>query len=356
MKTAIEITVYDHDIVPTDQPARIAWLNKYGPAPAMTKLTVEHDLSAFARLGLEINVKGQFLELDDVPALLRQRLVAASASVARETGAPPAPPTEPLLTQCFDSVFASLQKRQEERDRESALRAERAAATATERRERLRAHLAALTPADVLPERSLTATDVDRLSRERFTGWLHNATDIRIEPGEVEELLGAAALDDLMSRTIALHHDRAKRYAALVRKALNDEQWERYDAGYLPTEERDDHIRDYLFGQVTLSRYQLMRTRDLVHDDDCNEAACDVTFHASTINHPELTAAEYQRLKQLQQELRASPQLSDATITTEYRQHRSSCRCTGPSHFRDGLRVTVAIAGHTYRREYSLTD
>lgn len=144
-------------------------------------------------------------------------------------------------------------------------------------------------------------------------------------------------------------------YETVLRDALTAEQWERYEAGVLPTAERDDAMREMLFAGADLPVYAPLTNGDLEHDEDCNDprARYDVAKHSS-IDALALTAEQFATVKRIRAAFERLPKHASA-VELQYREHRASCGdCTAEDVTRLGARVQLRVNGRTYSREFAV--
>jgi hypothetical protein len=151
-------------------------------------------------------------------------------------------------------------------------------------------------------------------------------------------------------------------FESVLKPALTSEQWERYQAKVLPSDERDDAMRTALFSTggvvcfnkfVPLLEYVATLPTEVSHTEDCSQDGS-VTFKVkdfTDLASLNLTADEFAAVKRVQAVYAEHPRL----VSITYRLHTGECQECDETIEKIGARVRLAVGGHVYSREYAIT-
>lgn len=226
---------------------------------------------------------------------------------------------------------------------------------------RLRAEIAELNRAD---ERAHDSRLLDEPAEQHVVQDKNGAWEVRAAVSATRHTSGpsvtryprayARAQELASARNAERKAAQKAEYEAVLREALSAEQWERYEAGVLPTDERDSAVRAHLFAGVDLSEYARITDDDVSHDEGCSDPDVDYdTTSFSELSGATMGASEYAAAKRLLAAFGAHPRL-DSIVWVLHTAECSDRDCSG-SVERYGARVTLRVNGHTYSREYAIT-
>ena len=172
-----------------------------------------------------------------------------------------------------------------------------------------------------------------------------------------------AAIEVCAERNTALQRDEEalkaqneERFSKVVLGMLSAEQAKRFEAGVLPVEERDSCVRDHLFARfASFNRYQ--KLVNFSHDRDCPDYGEDTTFEVFDCRDGELPNMDAEQFDAFTGLCDLIKQHDGAVYkvrvhTAEPSRH---CTCEHEEETRLGVKVTMALCGHTYSREFALT-
>ena len=144
--------------------------------------------------------------------------------------------------------------------------------------------------------------------------------------------------------------EQEAQFVSLVSALLSDEQRERFVAGCLPVAERDAVTREHLFAAfATLPRYEKLTHDDITHEDGCYGDSPDFSVDEVELSNADLDAAQFATWKQIA----ALVASHENEPMIELRCHDGECNC-GEKVRRYGAKVTIALASHSYSREFGL--
>lgn len=179
----------------------------------------------------------------------------------------------------------------------------------------------------------------DDVAAKRWTAGARTAQRYPRAFARAEELAEARRLE----RQTALKAE----YESVLRQALSAEQWERYEAGVLPTKERDGAVRELLFAGVALPLYERLTADDLSH---CQDTEVSATVDDRDFGDLDLSADAFAAAKKIRAAFAEHARLEAIT----WRVHRITCEDCDESAERTGARVTLRVNGHTYSREFAV--
>lgn len=148
------------------------------------------------------------------------------------------------------------------------------------------------------------------------------------------------------ARLLEQQHER------VLKVALSPEQWARYEAKVLPSEEREEAMRQALFGWCELPTFEEPEDSDFEHDTDCPYPCMRRSDRDSAdLSEFELTAPQYAAAQAVISAYQNHPQFESIVWT----RHRLGCaECTMDDLELFSARVTLVVGSTSYAEDYAV--
>lgn len=375
---AFVVTLYPSDYVPSDQAARVAWLERHGVPPREAQCSVTAPLADFLRVGVDIDVDGTVYvngqSYGNAAARLYRACRAAAARLATEAGSVPGSLQSAVRAAAFGVAEAEHQEaarleaeRVREVEREAAARRLEEEQRDSERKREAAAFEArvASTTVEQLRAAMLSAGSLARTLPLTVT----NAYRMHLGATIYANSLTANAREAAQHLIDVLHTEGDDAEATLLEVALSDEQRERLRAGVLPEAERDEALLVHLCGDDS-ALFPALTDCGLHAEHDANTCPYDPDEHGVEIDShdldsPDLTAAEFARRKAVEthvaRRVRDLGEHNEAVrlglrVAMTYQTERTCCGCKGVGHSRIVMNVLFGLADLVLSRGYVLTE